>query len=1032
MCITATQNKRELVLRQNTEKTYQFDRVFGPEASQETVFDEVVSGMLTEVLMGYNCTIFAYGQTGTGKTHTMEGDLDNQFEMGVIPRCLFTLFNTLDGDSVEYSVRVSFMELYNEELKDLLCPIDSGAKLKVFEDLGRKGSVVIQGLEETLVKNAQDAIEVMHRGAAKRQTASTKMNQASSRSHAIMTITVHIKECTADGEELLKVGKLNLVDLAGSENIGRSGAEHKRAKEAGMINQSLLTLGRVINALVERSPHVPYRESKLTRILQDSLGGRTKTCIIACCSPARCNMEESLSTLDYAHRAKNIRNKPEANQRMTKKALIREYINEIERLKADLNATRDKNGVYMATDSYNLLMSESQSRRDELIEAAAAVKMKEEQLAQSEVRFKANVALLDQTNDQLRALEAELDLKRSDLNAALASVEQTRVKLLEQTYLTDAHAKTEQKLDRIAGSLVDTLTASIQDVTGLHDKLDNKRRLEKQNMSMFSDFQAHLGSMLEDASHRIDEFSSEFAAARSSASSALAQSVASIDDGVKVHLDNVVTSIGLLDKHLQNTEALANAGRTQIEGFATNHSNIYSQLLQSINGFASHVSIGLSSLKQRVSDETVEHKMKLHEIQTNLKSNTSSLFDQIRAFTTSALKRQLQDHNTVTGQLKKQIASLKALQNQTEAQRDNTRASLRSSIADFLDTLSTHASKLQTQLEEAHDASCSTVMNAIEISANESLQVVSRCDERLVVETARLERLCDDVSAYSGTIGSLFVQQDAQIDSTATEASETVSTAATAIISSTEAQAREALKTADDYEQAVRGFSGAMRRDHDKVVEDATNAIGIAVNSLTSSMHNLQESVQAQTSIQTTTITALPTITDAVEKYTTDLEGSIGQARGLVDEANLVGDEVTGKTPMRRSMRFTSHWSTTKSHDELLAEYHKRRDLENDDALEPSGDTKRARIQRDSFGFVGDVGCLVDDSDAGCLGSRDDGVSEVGDGGSSGESGKQGDENSESCSGVSAGDASKLPRRSGRRKGASSSQQRVAFSTINE
>lgn len=135
---------------------------------------------------------------------------------------------------------------------------------------------------------------------------------------------------------MLKVGKLNLVDLAGSENIGRSGAENKRAKEAGMINQSLLTLGRVINALVERSPHIPYRESKLTRLLQDSLGGRTKTCIIAAVSPAKCNLEETLSTLEYAHRAKNIRNKPEVNQRMTKRALIKEYINEIERLKADL------------------------------------------------------------------------------------------------------------------------------------------------------------------------------------------------------------------------------------------------------------------------------------------------------------------------------------------------------------------------------------------------------------------------------------------------------------------------------------------------------------------------------------------------------------------------------------------------------------------------------------------------------------------------------------------------------------------------
>ena len=156
-----------------------------------------------------------------------------------------------------------------------------------------------------------------------------------SRSHTVFTITVHLKE-TTEGEDMLRVGKLNLVDLAGSESIGRSGAENKRAREAGMINQSLLTLGRVINALVERSQHIPYRESKLTRLLQDSLGGKTKTCIIATVSPAKINIDETLSTLDYANKAKSIHNKPQVNQMMTKKALIKEYVTEIERLKGDL------------------------------------------------------------------------------------------------------------------------------------------------------------------------------------------------------------------------------------------------------------------------------------------------------------------------------------------------------------------------------------------------------------------------------------------------------------------------------------------------------------------------------------------------------------------------------------------------------------------------------------------------------------------------------------------------------------------------
>ena len=137
------------------------------------------------------------------------------------------------------------------------------------------------------------------------------MNAYSSQSHSVFSVTIPMKETTVDGQELVKTGKLNLVDLAGSENTGRSRAVDKRAREAGNINQSLLTLGRVITALVERTPHVPYRESKLTRILQDSLGGRTRTSIIATVSPASLNLEETLSTLEYAHRAKNILSKPE-------------------------------------------------------------------------------------------------------------------------------------------------------------------------------------------------------------------------------------------------------------------------------------------------------------------------------------------------------------------------------------------------------------------------------------------------------------------------------------------------------------------------------------------------------------------------------------------------------------------------------------------------------------------------------------------------------------------------------------------------
>merc|ERR1712025_836783 len=201
----------------------------------------------------------------------------------------------------------------------------------------------------------------------------TLMNANSSRSHTVFTVTVHIKEAMLE-EEVLRIGKLNLVDLAGSENVGRSGAKDGRAREAGNINQSLLTLGRVITNLVERAPHIPYRESKLTRLLQDSLGGRTKPSIIATISPAGINLEETLSTLDYAHRAKNICNKPEVNQKLSKKAVLKEYTEEIERLRKDLMASREKNGVFLANENYQEMINQIEIQSQEITEKIGAIK----------------------------------------------------------------------------------------------------------------------------------------------------------------------------------------------------------------------------------------------------------------------------------------------------------------------------------------------------------------------------------------------------------------------------------------------------------------------------------------------------------------------------------------------------------------------------------------------------------------------------------------------------------------------------------
>uniref|UniRef100_A0A8D0D5W9 Kinesin-like protein n=1 Tax=Sander lucioperca TaxID=283035 RepID=A0A8D0D5W9_SANLU len=451
-------------------KTYTFDMVFGQAAKQIDVYRSVVCPILDEVIMGYNCTVFAYGQTGTGKTFTMEGERspDGEFTWeedplaGIIPRTLHQIFEKLSENGTEFSVKVSLLEIYNEELFDLLSPSDDvNERLQLFDDPRNKRGVVVKGLEEVTVHNKDEVYQILERGSAKRRTASTLMNAYSSRSHSVFSVTIHMKEITMDGEELVKIGKLNLVDLAGSENIGRSGAVDKRAREAGNINQSLLTLGRVITALVEKRPHIPYRESKLTRILQDSLGGRTKTSIIATVSPSSSNLEETLSTLEYASRAKNIMNKPEVNQKLTKRTLIKEYTEEIERLKRDLAATRDKNGVYLSAENYESMMGQITSHEEHTSEYT-------DRIAAMEEEIKKVTELFTDSKTRLEQCTVDLDQKQQMLEETSKDLQQTKEKLSQEEFVCSELTVVQETLYNTAGQVQTSPTDANMTLFNIH------------------------------------------------------------------------------------------------------------------------------------------------------------------------------------------------------------------------------------------------------------------------------------------------------------------------------------------------------------------------------------------------------------------------------------------------------------------------------------------------------------------------------------------------------------------------------------
>lgn len=321
-------------------KVFTFDSVYDCNSKQIDLYDETFRPLVESVLFGFNGTIFAYGQTGTGKTYTMEGVRKDPERRGVIPNSFEHIFTHIShSQNQQYLVRASYLEIYQEEIRDLLSK-DQARRLELRERPDK--GVYVSDLSSFVTKSVQEIEHVMCVGNQNRSVGATNMNEHSSRSHAIFVITVECSEVGVDGENHIRVGKLNLVDLAGSERQAKTGAQGERLKEATKINLSLSALGNVISALVDgKSSHIPYRDSKLTRLLQDSLGGNARTVMVANIGPASYNVEETLTTLRYANRAKNIKNKPRINED-PKDAVLREFQEEIARLKAQLHKRSGK------------------------------------------------------------------------------------------------------------------------------------------------------------------------------------------------------------------------------------------------------------------------------------------------------------------------------------------------------------------------------------------------------------------------------------------------------------------------------------------------------------------------------------------------------------------------------------------------------------------------------------------------------------------------------------------------------------------
>ncbi|XP_045636808.1 kinesin-like protein KIF27 isoform X1 [Ursus americanus] len=322
-CVRVIPNTQQIII--GRDRVFTFDFVFGKNSTQDEVYNTCIKPLVLSLIEGYNATVFAYGQTGSGKTYTIGGGhvasvVEGQ--KGIIPRAIQEIFqNICENPNIDFNIKVSYIEVYKEDLRDLLELETSMKDLHIRED--EKGNTVIVGAKECQVESADEVMSLLEMGNAARHTGTTQMNEHSSRSHAIFTISIcqveKNTEAAEDGSWYSRrqiVSKFHFVDLAGSERVTKTGNTGERFKESIQINSGLLALGNVISALGDprrKSSHIPYRDAKITRLLKDSLGGSAKTVMITCVSPSSSDFDESLNSLKYANRARNIRNKPTLN-----------------------------------------------------------------------------------------------------------------------------------------------------------------------------------------------------------------------------------------------------------------------------------------------------------------------------------------------------------------------------------------------------------------------------------------------------------------------------------------------------------------------------------------------------------------------------------------------------------------------------------------------------------------------------------------------------------------------------------------------
>ena len=639
--------------------SFTYDAVFGPESQQSEIFESVTE-LVDAVVSGYNGTIVAYGQTSSGKTHTIFGEESassnsDEESAGLVQRSLKAIFEKMNASSSQqqqqqqHSAKASFFEIYNEKVYDLLSSNENMLQepLAVREDSSARG-VYVEGLMEYEVNNTVDAMDVLRVGNDNRRVASTSMNRVSSRSHAVFVLTVkNIITDEADGTSKVLESKFTLVDLAGSERQKTTDAAGERLKEASMINNSLLCLGQVINALVDREQgkerHVPFRDSKLTFLLKDSWGGNSKTCLVATVTPSASSISETISTLKFAQRAKLIKNTAVKNETYSVEALQME----IARLKSELEQRNNS--------SISRVESLPSMNGNDTVDGVVMTSLQNH-----------NSTL----NEKLKILKDRSNLMEHQVNSLKRKLQQeTMIRKCKERRITFLSGKL--KDDAVGKEVIENLQ---NELNILREQLDSKQNPESIHWMMkYKEEKIKLDQILtsnptalEDVTQR--EALDEQVVALFQAKKSLEKQLASIQQCQRSEVDVMSNDVAKLEKQILTLKSLLSKKEAEV-------SHYEAEIIATQSQISSLDKDRIEALEflETVNSELVTEQKKVVELQSSVDRMSQMIEDK---------------ENCATDYEQKQAAQQNEL--------DNVKAQLRS---------------LQTDLDAAKEENCSLIKN---------------------------------------------------------------------------------------------------------------------------------------------------------------------------------------------------------------------------------------------------------------------------------------------------------------------------------